>query len=440
MESLVILQALSHIKEQRKGQNLENVVSHCCKEFDWERPKVLRAVNHATQDELISQTSKDDVALLRISDKGHQLLRNQTASVDTSVKGTSQSTADDSDLDTDYLDFKKYIHAEVLSLKALMSNRTISAPEKNAQNPRIDYETNFIKSLQDRILSLERQLDQKQEIIKKLLEGKEFNRPSPTCAKNPTGPARNTEAQSRSDKEKKGPLINNSQQGNKNSATASANNNGAEDVNIVPEDSTQQKKKKKKNKNKGKSDKNIAPESENNTKTTIEQTGKCEENKQTKILIVGDSQLRELNIEQMSNDHHVVEKKVQPGMKIKEAVRKTGKTDSNVIIVHAATNNVSKQTTQDLSKDVLDTLNEIQQNNPQSKIAYSAVFRRKDSHELNAKVTQLNTLLAEELPLHGFDIIDNSNILFSTLKQDGLHLNSGGVRKFAGNLINAALK
>ena len=220
MESLVILQALSHIKEQWKGQNLENVVSHCCKEFDWERPKVLRAVNHATKDELISQASKDDVVLLRISDMGHQVLRNPTASVDTSVKGTSQSTADESDFDTDYLDFKKYIHAEVLSLKALMSNRTISAPEKNANNPRIDYETNFIKSLQDRILSLERQLDQKQEIIKKLLEGKELNKPSPIDAKIPTGPAMNTEAQSRSDKEKKGPMINNTQQSNKTSATA----------------------------------------------------------------------------------------------------------------------------------------------------------------------------------------------------------------------------
>ena len=154
-----------------------------------------------------------------------------------------------------------------------------------------------------------------------------------------------------------------------------------------------------------------------------------------KIPTVGYSQLRELNTEKMSNDHHVIEKKLQPGMKIKAAVWKTGKTDNNVTIVHAATNNISQQTTQDLSKDVLDTLNEIQQNNRQSKIAYSAVFRRKDSHELNAKVTQLNILLAEELSLYGFDIIDNSNILFSNLKQDGLHLNTGGVRKFAGNLI-----
>ena len=68
MELLVILQALSHIREQRKGQNLENVVSHCCKELDLDRSKVLRAVNHATWDELISQTSKDDVVLLRIND------------------------------------------------------------------------------------------------------------------------------------------------------------------------------------------------------------------------------------------------------------------------------------------------------------------------------------------------------------------------------------
>ena len=107
MELLVILQALSHIREQRKGQNLENVVSHCCKELDWDRPKVLRAVNHATKNELISQTSKDDVVLLRISDTGHQLLKNQTASVDSSVKGTRQSAIDESDFNTDYLDFKK---------------------------------------------------------------------------------------------------------------------------------------------------------------------------------------------------------------------------------------------------------------------------------------------------------------------------------------------
>ena len=39
-----------------------------------------------------------------------------------------------------------------------------------------------------------------------------------------------------------------------------------------------------------------------------EENVKCKEKKHIKILIVGDSQLRELNTEQMSKDHHTVEK------------------------------------------------------------------------------------------------------------------------------------
>ena len=45
-------------------------------------------------------------------------------------------------------------------------------------------------------------------------------------------------------------------------------------------------------------------------------------------------------------------------------------------------------------------------------------------------------MLEEELMLNGFDVIDNKNILFSNLATDGLHINQGGARKFAGNIIN----
>ena len=69
-----------------------------------------------------------------------------------------------------------------------------------------------------------------------------------------------------------------------------------------------------------------------------------------------------------------------------------------MIIVHASTYNVSKTTPQELCKEVVETLVEIQKNNPRSKIAFSAAFMRSDSHELNAKITQLNDLLEEELP------------------------------------------
>ena len=104
----------------------------------------------------------------------------------------------------------------------------------------------------------------------------------------------------------------------------------------------------------------------------------------------------------MSNDHHSVEKRFKPRMKINEAIQQTGKTSSNVIIEHASTTNASKTTPQELCKEVVEALDEIQENNPRSKIVFSAVFRRSYSHELNAKITQLNDLLEEELPQQGF--------------------------------------
>ena len=47
----------------------------------------------------------------------------------------------------------------------------------------------------------------------------------------------------------------------------------------------------------------------------------------------------------------------------------------------------------------------------------------------------MNKIISEEILTHGFDVIPNKNILISNLGNDGLYLNEGGVRKFAGNLI-----
>ena len=52
------------------------------------------------------------------------------------------------------------------------------------------------------------------------------------------------------------------------------------------------------------------------------------------------------------------------------------------------------------------------------------------------KVKEVNKLLKVELELHGFDFIDNDNVLFSTIGPDGWHVNPGGIRKFAGNLAS----
>ena len=74
----------------------------------------------------------------------------------------------------------------------------------------------------------------------------------------------------------------------------------------------------------------------------------------------------------------------------------------------------------------------MQKSNPEARIVFSSVIRRRNDPALNAKVTKLNKLLEDETVLNGFDMIDNSNII-SNLWTDGLHINDGGVRKLSGN-------
>ena len=120
-------------------------------------------------------------------------------------------------------------------------------------------------------------------------------------------------------------------------------------------------------------------------------------------------------------------------MKIEQSTKEIDKTNQEIIIIHAATNNVVAKTPEKLSKDVINQLKQVQKNNPETRTVFSSVFRRRDDPILNAKVTKLNKLLEDENLLNGFDIIDNSNIMFSNLWTDGLHINDGGVRKLSGN-------
>ena len=70
-----------------------------------------------------------------------------------------------------------------------MAKRTLAKSEKNLQSP-VDYVKDFkLSLLQDRIVSLERQLEQKQKIIEKLLEEKKYSWPSHTNSKTLKGQA-----------------------------------------------------------------------------------------------------------------------------------------------------------------------------------------------------------------------------------------------------------
>ena len=161
--------------------------------------------------------------------------------------------------------------------------------------------------------------------------------------------------------------------------------------------------------------------------------------KKVKVLIVGDSNLRNVKEEKLTNDRRNVIVRFKPGMKIEEANKKVGSnTEFDVIIVHAGTNNLRDSTPKDLTETVVNTLNKIQKSNPTARVTYSSIFKRNDDQSLNIKSKKVNELLEEKLSVRGMDIINNSNVLYSNLWQDGLHLNYGGVRKYSANLSKFA--
>ena len=88
-----------------------------------------------------------------------------------SAEENKESDGCDSIHSSGYMEFKKYIHAEVISLKALMANQANTESGKSAKRS-IDFETVFVPSLQDRVISLERQLDQKAKDYRKIIGGK----------------------------------------------------------------------------------------------------------------------------------------------------------------------------------------------------------------------------------------------------------------------------
>ena len=67
----------------------------------------------------------------------------------------------------DFTAFKKFIHSGILLIKA--NQEKVHSPGLSPPWETLNYEKAFIKSLETRILSLERQFDQKQATIHKLL-------------------------------------------------------------------------------------------------------------------------------------------------------------------------------------------------------------------------------------------------------------------------------
>ena len=158
--------------------------------------------------------------------------------------------------------------------------------------------------------------------------------------------------------------------------------------------------------------------------------------KPIQICMVGDSQLSRMDAQKMSNNHHVVMLNGKSGMKVEEAANRVD-CEADVIIMHVGTNNLCDETPEEVAEKVVKTFKKIKQRNPKAQLAYSSIFRRKGNaaaNGMNIKVFKTNKILKEELMLQGIDFIDNDNILYGNICDDGLHINQGGAKRFARNI------
>ena len=160
-----------------------------------------------------------------------------------------------------------------------------------------------------------------------------------------------------------------------------------------------------------------------------------EEDDRMKVSIIGGTQLKYLREEKLSNKQYDFIIAPYHGARISELQHKYIDPNSDIVIVHAGTNDIQSSTPEQLAEDIVTNLKKIKSKcSMQTKVAFSSIVRRTDDDELNAKVAITNRMLEGKLLLHGVGMINNNNILSSNICTDGLHLKVGGIRKFARNI------
>ena len=140
------------------------------------------------------------------------------------------------------------------------------------------------------------------------------------------------------------------------------------------------------------------------------------------------------NLLSNNNHNHNVTVDAMPGARIARMKSTRINKDTDVVIVHAGTCNIKKQTDPEkLADEIVSTLRDIKSSCPRAQVAFSSIIKRNDDLELNAKVIKTNQILEEKLLFSGLDYVNNDNVKYGMISTDGLHVNDGGVRMLASN-------
>ena len=165
----IVVEISETLKASCKGRYLENIAKICQTKHGWSEDTTKLILEEAVKQNRIQTTIVNNKISYRRIDNTNICIEDDCKTTATQTDQLFLSNFVNKD---DFIEFKQFAHSEILSMKADIANRRPSPLEKTRDDR---YHDALVACLQDRIGSLEKQLQDKQFIIEKLLEG---HRPS----------------------------------------------------------------------------------------------------------------------------------------------------------------------------------------------------------------------------------------------------------------------
>ena len=424
-EANAVVKAIDLVRKKNKGQYLDNIAEICATEYKWSSDETIEALKVAKAKNLIKEVLYNEKISYRIIESTDDYT-SHVESESYESESIAETVVLGVDGTTDFEDFKKFIHGEVLDLKSQLETRLPSAPSP-ALRPVIDYEQAFIKSLEHRIISLEKQLDDKQSIINKLLAERASSNFNALWQRgNHSAVVKDNGAHSVHSKD------------TKTSAPPNKENNGMPKQQQSAANVSTRRHPEQQNKSTSKlaGDKKKPETSSVSGNEEQEKTQPEKKNTRKRVFIIGDSILNGISEYGLNKNHDV---KVRPhsgatSQDIKDHIKPIIRRKPDLIIIHAGTNDLTK------GCNTVDEMNEIidaaKSDSPSTEVVISSLTTRRDSIGMTKKVKNLNRKLKDACDKHQIKMIDNSNLDAECLSANNLHLNPRGNSLLARNFLN----
>lgn len=159
-----------------------------------------------------------------------------------------------------------------------------------------------------------------------------------------------------------------------------------------------------------------------------------------KVFVCGDSMLNSLESNGLSSKRCNTQIRSFSGATsadLIDLIKPVIKKNPDHIIIHIGKNDLTKSNI-DTTKNIEKIIDNIQENNVDTKISLSKICLREDRKNVNKKRIELNKEIEKIVKNRGLTKICNENIDSSCLAKKKLHLNRKGIARLAKNIKSCA--